>query len=120
MRSLTDQFAKLCVTFAIFIAMASSGFAHRAAPAQLDESLIAYVAVGGTLDDLCGDAGFGGTGGGTCDACRLVDTATVPANGVFALTEIRHRLSGSALNVPNAPLALVANPSCPVRAPPVV
>ncbi len=120
MRSLIDQFAKLCLTVAIFVAMASSGFAHRTASQPLDESLIAYVATGGALDDLCGDAGLGASGGTTCDACRLVDTAMVPPKGTLALTQTRPRFLGSPLNAMPAPINQVANPACPVRAPPVV
>lgn len=120
MRSLIDQFAKLCLTLAIFVAMASSGFAHRAAPVPLDEGLVAYVAMGGTLDDLCGDAGLGARGSNTCDACRLVDAATVLANATIALRDFHDRVLKIPFNATSAPLALASNPACPVRAPPVV
>lgn len=113
-------FAKLCVTFALLVAMAGSGFAHRAPTAALDESLLAYVAVGGSLSDLCGEGGVGTGAGNTCDACRLVDAAAVPHNDTMATVtlhalELQDTTRGYA-----ALVGQITNPSCPARAPPVV
>ncbi|WP_156788494.1 hypothetical protein [Roseobacter sp. CCS2] len=111
---------RLLVVFAVAVAMTGSGFAHRVAPADMDESLLAYVAAGGTLDDLCGQGGVGAGGGETCDACRLVDGAAVPTSHATVLSEIDATVVDAPVVASVAPIGQVANPACPVRAPPVV
>jgi hypothetical protein len=65
------------------LALVLVGFAHRpaeAAPPAADAALAAYLAAGGTLDDLCLDAG--GDGGtlshADCPACTLAKTIAPP------------------------------------------
>ncbi|MEJ8560116.1 hypothetical protein QTO30_01905 [Yoonia sp. GPGPB17] len=118
MRHLMTSFARLLVVLAVAVAMTGSSFAHRGAPADVDDSLLAYVAAGGSLDDLCGQPGFGG-GGETCDACRLVDVAVVAANTTVRLSEIAVTLHQRMGAIPALRVAQTANPACPVRAPPV-
>ena len=69
---------RLSLILAIGAGLVGAGFAHRSA-APVDADLLAFIEVGGTLDDLCDDGGpithWGDTG---CEACRLSDTAHVP------------------------------------------
>jgi len=120
MRHSIDQFTKLCLTIAVLVAMTSVGFAHRVASPDVDEGLLAYVQAGGSLDDLCGGADFGAGHGETCDACRLVDGAVVPLAGIDAVAQISPSQQQTQNNTPFAAFAQALNPSCPVRAPPVV
>lgn len=118
MRDLISFFTRLFIVIALTFAMAGSSFAHRVAPSEIDESLLAYVAAGGALDDLCGGSRSGG--GETCDACRLVDGATLPTVSVTSPSEIHASLLQTRKRASVGPLIKVPNPSCLVRAPPVV
>ena len=70
-------FARLMIAVALFVAMASSGLAHRFASGSDTENLNAYLAAGGTYADICDDGGLGGHNAGqSCDACRLVMAST--------------------------------------------
>ncbi|PJI92480.1 hypothetical protein BC777_1332 [Yoonia maricola] len=120
MHRLIIPFARLFVILAIAVAMTGSGFGHRVAASEADESLLAYVAAGGALDDLCGQGGFGAGGYDTCDACRLMDGAVVPVSGTAGLPAINASLLQGQIIAAVAPTAQVINLSCPVRAPPVV
>ncbi|KMK68686.1 hypothetical protein [Puniceibacterium sp. IMCC21224] len=76
-RHIPGVLSRLFVLIA-FVAMASSGFAHRLSAPNLDPSLLAYVQVGGSLDDLCGESGdTSHSGSQNCDACRLVHAAVL-------------------------------------------
>ena len=120
MRYLAHQFSRFFLTFAILIAMAGTGFAHRVAPQDVDDSLLAYVAAGGAFEDICSDAGEWDAGGDHCDACRLVYGAVLPP----VATPLPFAVDATVLQV-RQPVALAphshsANPACPVRAPPMV
>ncbi|WP_108815221.1 hypothetical protein [Loktanella sp. Alg231-35] len=119
MRILTTTFAKLCLVVALLVALASTGFAHRVIPVDVDRDLLEYLVAGGSLDEVCGDAS-GDHVGQSCDACRLVDSASVPTAAAHA-----SRVSlGGAAAMPVlggiCHLGGAADPSRPVRAPPVV
>lgn len=120
MHRLITLFARLFVVFAIAVAMTGSSFAHRVAAPQLDESLLAYVAAGGVLDEICGEAGFDAGGAENCDACRLVDSTMLPANGAIRLADIDAHALQDYLQAVVSPVVQVTNPACPVRAPPYV
>lgn len=114
-------FARLMIVFALFVAMASSGSAHRFASASDTENLNAFLAAGGTYADICADDGLGGHNAGqTCDACRLVDGAALPP--VTATCAATHAviLAANAAFAALPPPAFVPDPSRPVRAPPLV
>jgi hypothetical protein len=80
----------------------------RMAPATpSDPALAAYVAMGGSLADLCGGhGGLDGQGGsGHCDGCGLVGAATVPepcAAGRPERVEAASAAAGHALPLPAA------------------
>jgi hypothetical protein len=120
MRYLAHQLSRLLLTFAVLVAMAGVGFAHRFATLDVDDSLLAYVAAGGALGDICNDAGQWDGGGGHCDACRLVYGAVVPSAAVLTPSEIDANLLQAERYAAPAPFAPAANPGCPVRAPPMV
>lgn len=118
MKSRLALSARLFVVFALTIAMATSGFAHKVVTGQFDESIQDYVAAGGSLDDLCGELGL--TTGQSCDACRLVDQVDVPTaqdvfRGCIDVTVASRSVAAQRLVVPS-----VTDPARPVRAPPVV
>lgn len=111
------SFARLAVVFALAFAMATYGFAHRAASADVDESLQSYVSAGGSLADICGEIGTGLSQ--TCDACRLVDTAFVPTLSSQCQSAIDAKIVAVVAVVPAPTIANAGDPSRLVRAPPV-
>ncbi len=72
--------ARLSLVLALVIALVASAWAHRGPAAGLSGDVLAYVAAGGSLDDLCTD-GNGEVAHDTCDACRLVDTVSLAGVG---------------------------------------
>lgn len=112
--------ARLAIVFALMLAMAGSGFAHQFTPADTDESLAAYLAAGGSYADICADFSGGHPGSESCDACRLVDSASVPA-AVPAILELA--LTASVISPTLSPshhAFAFSNPAHPPRAPPLV
>lgn len=67
---------------AIFLAaMTTVGFAHRMSVQETDPDLLAYLAAGGALEDICGVLEDNPHGlSQSCEACRLVDTAEYPTH----------------------------------------
>lgn len=120
MRYLAHQFSRFFLTFAVLVAMAGAGFAHRFATPDVDDSLIAYVAAGGALGDICNDTGQAVASGGHCDACRLVYGAVVPTAAILSPSKLEANLLQVGRYAASAPFAPAANPGCPVRAPPMV
>ncbi|KQI72026.1 hypothetical protein AN191_07655 [Loktanella sp. 5RATIMAR09] len=120
MRNLASLFSRFFLTFAVLVAMAGAGFAHRFATPDVDDSLLAYMAAGGALGDICSDAGQWDAGGGHCDACRLVYGAVVPPAAILAPSELEANLLQVGRYATAVPFASAANPACPVRAPPMV
>ncbi|MEP2781886.1 MAG: hypothetical protein ABJO67_20835 [Pseudoruegeria sp.] len=80
MSFLTAQKSKLFVVIALICAMASFGFAHRLVAEPVDSDMRAYIAAGGSLEDICGftDAPSH-QAAQSCEACRLVDAAVLSA-----------------------------------------
>ncbi len=70
---------------ALVVAMAGAGVGRVTAPAAPDPALVAFLAAGGSLDDLCLDGGHGPGGErGHCEACLLGALAApaAPAHGL--------------------------------------
>lgn len=112
--------SRLFAIIAISVAMASSGFAHRIAPQDVDPDLIAFVQAGGSLQDLCAerdDAGFGGAQ--SCEACRLYATALVPPAASVCLTDLEGGKTAQLIVPIDNQSAFEIDPSRPARAPPV-
>jgi len=78
-------FCKLLLSFALVIAMAASAFGHTNIRPPLSPELVEYVAMGGYLTDLCGNAGEQ-DGGQTqkCEVCRLIAAAILLRDGTDA------------------------------------
>lgn len=66
------------VTISLIIAFVTLGFAHKSISTQLAPELAAYVAAGGSLDDLCGgDQLPGHAASVSCEACRIADSFAI-------------------------------------------
>lgn len=69
----------LLTTFAVIIAVAASAFGHTAVRPAPSQELVAYVAAGGSLGDLCGTAeDQDGVPGQKCEVCRLFGSVALP------------------------------------------
>lgn len=83
-------FSRLILVIALGVAMAAVGFAHRDTGSTANPDYIAYLAAGGSADDLCAhdthDGGADHDSAATgCEACRLVASVLLP--GQAALPE---------------------------------
>jgi hypothetical protein len=78
MRGLSITRAGAVLTLVAVLAVLGAG-ALRPAGLPLDPGLAAFVAAGGSLEDICG-TGHGGhpAGGPHCDACRLLGPVLLP------------------------------------------
>jgi hypothetical protein len=110
-------FARLMLVFALSIAMAGTGVAHRTAPA--DAGLLAYIAAGGSYADICGDTD-GRSAVQTCEACRLVDTMAVPSAATGCGVAIQTDTYLAPQTGSQSHFSTVFDPNRPVRAPPAV
>ena len=63
---------------AVVIALVLSAFAHSGPRVPEPAGLIAFVAAGGFIDDLCGGDMSGDAMGAKCEACRLIGAALIP------------------------------------------
>lgn len=98
------------------LALLSLPFAHRAGAAPLTPQMAQFLAMGGSIADICGDAAGFATGG--CESCRISDEAGLPIIAQVAAHIYGHR---TILRVPNSAATFVPthDASPPVRAPPL-
>jgi hypothetical protein len=61
----------------ITLALLSVPFAHRAGATPVPPDMIEYLALGGALEDICGDDIPLSAGG--CESCRIVASVMLPA-----------------------------------------
>ena len=61
----------------MIVALAGLPFGHRATATEITPQMTAFVNMGGTLADLCGDPDAL-MRGGPCEACRIVDALHLP------------------------------------------
>jgi len=112
--------ARLAIVFALMLAMVGTGFAHQFSTSNLDDDLSTYLAAGGSYADLCIDREGGHAAGATCDACRLVDTASVPV-GRAVQSDCEFAVSFISATPPAFPYTFaIQDPAHPTRAPPIV
>ena len=79
MFKMTPPFRNLLTTFALVFAMVFSSLAHTGMARAMSPDLAAYVAAGGSLEDLCSSAsGKNGTQTKKCEVCRLLGAALEP------------------------------------------
>lgn len=99
------------------LALLSLPFAHRAGAAPITPELTQFLAMGGNLSDICGDANGHSVGG--CETCAIVAAMMVPP----AVQVLRPRFVFASLDHglgKPKPLALmILRNRPPVRAPPV-
>ncbi len=75
---LLRQLAALLLVPALVVAGLAAGAAGVSEePDRRDPALVAFLAMGGDIADICGQRGHGG-GVRHCDACRLVSAAILP------------------------------------------
>ncbi len=103
---LTSRASRVAALLACLAAVLAG--AAMPSPAVADPRLVAFVAAGGTLDDICGEAGHGSAGDRHCDACLLLGPALLP--GTVAPVPARTARAVAA----DAPAP--ATPSVPARA----
>jgi predicted metal-binding membrane protein len=108
---------RLSVVLALVVALVASAWAHRGPSVALSDEVLAYVAAGGSLDDLCTD-GNGEVAHETCDACRLVDTVSLA--GVADCASQLATVAATGMDLPAVtPVVLsVLDPARLSRAPP--
>ena len=106
---------RLSLVFALAVALAGSGIAHRAPVAPVDEDIRAYLLAGGSYADVCGETD--GLGLETCQVCLLIASAGLPPHTVsvphclsdargtdLLATSVRHASRPDILtNAPRAP-----------------
>lgn len=69
---------KSTILMMVMIALTAVGFAHRFGGSVPSSALADYLAIGGSLADLCGGDGVPTERGSKCEACRISDTANAP------------------------------------------
>lgn len=127
MRVSLSLLPKLIVVLALSLALAGTGFAHRGLTTNAaNEAYLAFVAAGGTAQDLCqehagqdtapGHSNHGTVGG--CEACRLVDTALVLATGQTVTPWLVPRIVHLAPGTSEARTLAIAHRLAQGRAPP--
>lgn len=79
---ISSRTGALVALIAWLAAVLAGAVAPAAAPA--DPRLAAFLAAGGTLADICGEAGHGSGGDRHCGACLYLGPALLPEAGVAA------------------------------------
>lgn len=92
-------------------------FAHRTGAAPLTAEMTDYLAMGGTMAQLCGDIGAAPTGG--CESCRINDALMLaPPAPTWHAAQMSRVLRAALRNQP--PSTRQGSVSPPARAPPLV
>ncbi|MEP2920697.1 hypothetical protein [Sulfitobacter sp.] len=101
----------------VSVALLSLPFAHRTGAQPLTPEMAEYLAMGGTVAELCGETGTAPAGG--CESCRIGDTMLL----VPPVVEWRAAQVSAVLRVaqdrPSAPKRRRSQ-SPPARAPPMM
>jgi len=102
----------------VTLALLSLPFAHRVGAAPISPQMSQYLALGGVLSDICGDADTHPSGG--CESCRIVGSMLLsPAaySQPAALACVTSRLPTHSATAAIWPMSYAFPP---VRAPPAV
>lgn len=71
-------FTRQLTTISLIAAFISLGFAHKNMQPVMTPDLVAFVAAGGSVADICGGDQYPAhTGTVNCEACRIADNLTV-------------------------------------------
>ncbi len=100
------------------LAMSAAAFTHRVTQGSQTPDLLAYLSMGGTLEELCGEAGLAHHMTAGCDACRIIANALAPDHTPQATTpmhyaRVEHRGLSASVAAPRHP-----DVTPPSRAPP--
>jgi len=103
---------------ALTIALLTLPFAHRTGAEPVSGEMAEYLAIGGSVSELCGESTLHPSGG--CESCRIVETATLaPPLHIWART--LEPSSQAILLATKHPIATKDYSNRPpARAPPVV
>ena len=118
MTRMSTLFARFAIAIALGVAMVGSGFAHQVLPVSYDDELRDYVAAGGSLADLCGEADA--AAGETCNACRLVDHVSSPSAGTAMVGYIDCKVAAQGFVATSLHNPVSIDPTRLTRAPPAV
>ncbi|WP_300062529.1 hypothetical protein [uncultured Roseobacter sp.] len=110
--------AGLALVLLASLAMSAAAFTHRVTQGSQTPDLLAYLSMGGTLAELCGEAGAAHHLTAGCDACRISANALAPDQTPDTTAPLRYARVEHA-GVP-APLAAPEHTDVrpPSRAPP--
>lgn len=108
------RIATLCL---ITLALLSLPFAHRTQAAPTTPELASFLAMGGTLADICGDAGEMTPLG--CEACRIVGATLLPSRVQAPVTAPLPRAADTVQTAPIHTTSSDAGTPPPARAPPI-
>jgi hypothetical protein len=101
----------------LLLALTSLPFAHRAGAAPITQDMMQYIALGGTLSDICGEEPGTHTAGG-CESCRITASMMMPQ----AVMDFAPSLAPVASRLQERPRDMVAlslfHAKPPARAPP--
>ncbi len=112
---LNRPLAGLLLTLVLALGSAAQGFAYRYERPIRDPALLAYLQMGGSLDDLC--SGGARHRGIPCPGC-LIGPAILPAPLVLPHPAKTTLALSRPLGAPHAPLPAPRDPGHGVRAPP--
>ena len=117
-RRLSFPVFRLTVVLALVVALVGTSWAHRGPSVEITEDVLAYVAAGGSLEDICASEGSAEFAHQTCDACRLVDAVSFAGAAVCPLP--RAVLAEAVVGLPEAPQTYpsIHDPVRQSRAPP--
>lgn len=83
MTNARNMASKLLITLTLVCGLVSSSFAHTGFRVIPSPEIAAYLAAGGVLADICGNASDqDGTAPQKCEACRLIETVFSSSNDV--------------------------------------
>lgn len=100
-RRLSLPVFRLTVVLALVVALVGTSWAHRGLSVEITEDVLAYVAAGGSLEDICDSEGSAEFAHQTCDACRLVDAVSFAGAAVCPLP--RAVLAEASVGLPEGP-----------------
>lgn len=99
------------------LALLSLPFAHRAGAAPITPELTQFLAMGGNLSDICGDANGHSVGG--CETCAIVASMMVPPAVQVLHPALVFASSDHGFGKTKPLLPTITRNRPPVRAPPV-
>ncbi|MBW4710468.1 hypothetical protein KX928_21980 [Roseobacter sp. YSTF-M11] len=111
--------ASLLLVLIATLAMTTSAFGHRFSKDDTSDALRAYLSMGGTVAELCGDPDLGHQTSQICEACIIAATALVPDRIVTPVFAPAPSGAGRCSPATALPEAGRLEWSHPTRAPPV-